>query len=160
MRTRVPAILFVLASCGGAKKPVVVEPPPRDLGPIEMGPVAPEQRHLDAETYSIDLDAPPVAAVKEKVVATVTLKTKGDLLVQNLRGWVVEPTGPRDVDIGRPVFATLQPALAQSTVQVQVVVVPLRGGVKHLAFKVGGSVCDPDFCDVVAEQVSFNLDVK
>jgi hypothetical protein len=153
--------LSLIAACsGGAKKPVVVEPPPRDLGPIELGPVAPEQRHVDTETYSIEVDGPPVAAVKEKVVATVTLRTKGDLVVQNVAQWRIEPKGPRDVDLGAPVLTPLQPAFAQNTVRLQVNVVPLRAGVKHIAFNLGGSVCNPDFCDVVADEVSFNLDVK
>src|SRR5262249_46272414 len=79
--TRLPLVLLTHGgACSGSEKKVVVEkPPPRDLGPIEIGPPAPEQRHLDTETYSIDLEAPPVAAVNDKVVATVTLKTKGDL---------------------------------------------------------------------------------
>ena len=162
MRTRLTLIVLSLTvACGGAeKKPVVVEPPPRDLGPIEVGPVPPEQRHLDTETYSIDLQAAPVAAVKEKVVATVTLKTKGDLVVQGVNEWNIEPKGPRDVDFSTPVVAPLQPPLEKNTVEVQVSIVPLRVGVKHISFRIAGTVCNPDFCDVVADQVSFNLDVK
>jgi hypothetical protein len=161
MRTRVLPILAALAACGGgAKKVVVTETPPRDLGPVDVGPVLPELRHLETETYAIDVDGPPVAAVKDKVVATVTLRTKGDLVVQDAKTWHVEPRGPRDVDFVAPVMTPLAPNMAQRILEVKVTVVPLRGGTKHLAFRVGGSVCNPDFCDVVADQVSFNLDVK
>jgi hypothetical protein len=161
MRTRVPLLVLAVAACGGgAKKAVIVEPPPRDLGPLDVGPVLPEQRHIDTETYAIDVDGPPVAAVKDKVVATVTLRTKGDLVVQDPKTWRVEPKGPRDVDFVPPVMTPLAPNMAQRIVEIKVTVVPLRGGTKHLAFRVGGSVCNPDFCDVVADQVSFNLDVK
>ncbi len=162
MRSRLALVVLSFATaCGGPEKvTTIVEPPPRDLGPLEVGPVAPEQRHLDAESYTIDVEGPPTAPVKGKVVATVTLKTKGDLAIQNLKDWRIEPKGPRDVDFSAPIIAPLKPPLDKNTVQVQVSVVPLRGGVKHLAFRLGGTVCNSDFCDVVADQVSFNLDVK
>ena len=156
------SLVSTLAGCGGAEKPPTPppEPPPRDLGPIEVGPVAPELKHVDTETYTIDVEGPPGGKVKEKVVATVTVRTKGDLSLQNPTSWTLETKVPGDVDVTQPVMAPLPPALTKTTVKYQVTVVPLRAGTKHVAFHVGGSVCDPDFCDVVAEQVSFNLDVK
>ncbi len=162
MRSTPALLLLVLAACGGAAKGPTLppEPPPRDLGPIEIGPVAPEARHIDAETYSVDIEGPTAARVKDRVVATITVKTKGDLVLQNLPTWKLEPVGPRDVDFLQPQAAPIPPLQAKTEVKYLVTIVPLRAGVKHLAFKVGGSVCDADFCDVVAEQVSFNLDVK
>lgn len=161
MRSTVLA-LSILAACGGAEKGPTLppEPPPRDLGPIEIGPIAPELKHVDTETYTIDVEGPPSANVKDKVLATITVKAKGDLALQNLPTWTLDPHGPRDVDFTPVVVAPIPPLLAKTTVKYTVTVVPLRAGTKHLAFHVGGSVCDADFCDVVAEQVSFNLDVK
>jgi hypothetical protein len=156
------SLISTLAGCGGAEVAPTAppEPPPRDLGPIEVGPVAPGRRHVDTETDTIDVEGPPSGKVKEKIVATVTVKTKGDLSLQNPATWKLEAKGPKDVDITGPVVAPLPPALTKTTVKYQVTVVPLRAGTKHVGFNVGGSVCDADFCDVVAEQVSFNLDVK
>ena len=155
-------LLGILSACSGASKGPTLppEPPPRDLGPIEIGPIAPELRHVDTETYTIDVEGPPTANVKDRVLATITVKAKGDLALQNLPTWKLEPHGPRDVDFTPAVVAPIPPLLVKTTVKYQVTVVPLRAGTKHLAFQVGGSVCDADFCDVVAEQVSFNLDVK
>jgi hypothetical protein len=153
---------MIVLACGGAEvtPTPTPEPPPRDLGPVEVGPVAPELRHVDTETYTIDVEGPPSGKVKEKIVATITVKTKGDLALQNPTSWKLEAKGPGDVDITQPVMATLPPAVTKTTVKYQVTVVALRAGTKHVGFNVGGSVCDADFCDVVAEQVSFNLDVK
>src|SRR5262245_7790335 len=122
MRTRLLLLPLVAACSGSPPKPTVVEPPPRDLGPEELGPVGPERRHLDTEPYSIDVEGGPVAAVKEKVVATVTLKTKGDLVIQNVADWKIEPKGPRDVDFLTPVIVPPQPAPAVQQSQVQVTV--------------------------------------
>ena len=90
----------------------------------------------------------------------VTIRTKGDLVLQDTAKWKVEPTGPRDCDFTPGTFPALPPGLVNTVYKIEVTVVPLRAGTKHVAFSVGGSVCDAEFCDVVAEQVSLNLDVK
>ena len=93
------------------------EPPPRDLGPIEIGPIAPELKHVDTETYTIDVEGPLTAKVKDKVLATITVKAKGDLALQNLPTWTLEPHGPRDVDFTPAVVAPIPPLLAKTTVK-------------------------------------------
>jgi hypothetical protein len=157
--------LVCSAACGSGQKEVKADDTPtRDLGPIEIGPVPPEQRKVDSETYAIELDGAPSATVKQKVVATVTVRAKGDLYIQNVKDWTLEPTGPRDTDVTNPVLAPIsaqpQTQPVQTVVQYKFTVVPLRVGTKHVTLRIGGQVCNHDFCDVVSDQVSFNLDVK
>jgi hypothetical protein len=155
------AVLILASACGGASAPAAPPAePPRDLGPADIGPVPPEIRHIDAETYTIDVEAPPGAKVRDRVVVGVTIKTKGDLVLQNPSAWKLEPKGPKDVDLLPVVASPVAPLVVKTMIKYEVPIIPLRSGIKHFAFHVGGSVCDNDFCDVVADQVSFNLDVK
>lgn len=131
------------------------------MGPIEVGPVAPEVRHVETESYAIDLTGPPaVAATKEKIVVTVTFVTKGTLTLPPIKEWQIDTNVPLDVEVTAPVPMLVPPTRLKNTLQLQLNLIPLRAGLKHIAVHFAGQVCDADFCDVVTDEVSFNLDVK
>jgi hypothetical protein len=164
----VPALLL-LAACGaGPQPPTLPEEKPRDLGPEDIGPVPPEQRSVDTDAYSVQVEGPSSAAVRAKVRATVTVRAKEGLFVSGPDEWKIETRGPSDVDISPPVVAGLAAASAvppgdqaqRTSMTYTVTVVPLRAGIRHISFKLDGSVCDESFCDVVGDQVSWNLEVR
>ena len=42
----------------------------------------------------------------------------------------------------------------------QVTIVPLRAGVRHVTFKLDGEMCNDEFCDVVGDLMSWNVEVR
>lgn len=154
--------LLVSTACGpGAAKPTPPpEPPPRPLGPEELGPLTPEVRHVETDAYVADLDAPATAAVKESVVATLTVKAKEGLLISTTDEWKLEVKAPSDVDVPTPTLTRAAALLSPGAITYNVTVVPLRAGVRQVTFKLGGEVCDAEFCDVVGDQLTWNLEVK
>lgn len=154
-------LVLALAACGsGAKKPTTPEEPPRDLGPEQIGPVPAETRHVETDAYSVDVEAPNSATIKEKVSATVVVRAKQGLIVAMGDPWTLETKVPQDMDVATPVIDRQGATLLQNSVTYNVTVVPLRAGVRHITFKLAGSVCDADFCDVVGDLMSWNLEVK
>jgi hypothetical protein len=153
-------LLVVTLGCGGGPKKVVEEPPPPPLGPEEIGPVPPELKHVETDAYSADIEAPPTAAVKEKVQATVIVRAKAGLEVSSSDDWRLVTKAPSDVNVTTPVLTKTSARLLKNSVTYLVTIVPLRAGVRHVTFKLGGSVCDEQFCDVVGDQLSWNLEVK
>ena len=153
-------LLAILAACGSKPPPKVVEPPTRPLGPEEIGPVPPEQRHVDAETYTVDVDAPPFASVKEKVQAKVIVKAKTGMAISATDEWKMITKAANDMDVTSPILTRATALVLPDTITYVVEVVPLRAGVRHVTFKLDGSVCDEQFCDVVGDQVSWNLEVR
>ena len=156
-----PFIAFLIASCGPPQKaPVVVEPPPRDLGPEELGPIPPELRFVETDAYVVNIDGPPSATVKQPVQARVVVKAKDGLaIVPN--DFKLEASAAQDVDIQAPVLEPpATPVARQDTLTYLVTVVPLRAGVRQITFKLGGQVCDESFCDVVGDLMSWNVEVR
>src|SRR6185295_6484091 len=97
-------VALIAAACGPSQKaPVVVAPPPRDLGPEELGPVPPELRHVETDAYSVEIEAPPSATVKERVQAKVLVKAKPGLAISTDE-WKLSTAAPRDVDVEQPVL--------------------------------------------------------
>jgi hypothetical protein len=155
-------LLLVIAgwACGPAQKaPVVVEPPPRDLGPEELGPVPPEVRFVETDAYSVNVEAPPSAAVKQPVQARVTVRAKDGLSIQ-ADEFKLEASAPRDVDVQAPLVEGAGKMVIKDTISYLVTIVPLRAGVRQITFKLGGQVCDESFCDVVGDLVSWNVEVR
>jgi hypothetical protein len=154
--------LLLSAGCG---PPATIptpppEPPPRPLGPEELGPLTPEVRRVETDAYIADVDAPPTATVKQTVQARVTVKAKDGLLVSTTDDWKLEVKAPSDVDVATPVLSKAAALMQRDSITYNVTVVPLRAGVRQVTFKLGGSVCDDNFCDVVGDQLSWNLEVK
>jgi hypothetical protein len=162
MRSPVTALLFAaLFACGSTPKPVVTpEEPVRDLGPEDIGPVPPEVRNAETDAYMVRVDGPDTAAVKQQVKATITVRAKPGLVISTIDEWKLEAGAPRDVDVLAPVLDRTAAALVKDTVTYIVTVVPHRAGVRHITFKLTGSVCDDEFCDVVGDLVSWNLEVR
>jgi hypothetical protein len=147
--------------CGGSgQKALTPEAPPRPLGPEEIGPVPAELKHVETDAYSADVEAPPTAAVKEKVQATIVVRAKPGLAMSMSDDWRLVTSAPSDVDVTTPVLTKTSARLLKNSVTYLVTVVPLRAGVRHVTFKLGGSVCDEQFCDVVGDLLSWNLEVK
>lgn len=158
-----PVVALALAACGsGPKTPTLPEEKPRELGPEEIGPVPPEVRHAETDAYTVDVDGPPTALVKQQVQAMVTVRAKPGLFISTAEEWKLEAKAPSDVDVLPPVKSPTPAAVktAVSSITYLVTVVPLRAGVRHITFKLMGSVCDDNFCDVVGDLVSWNLEVK
>ncbi len=155
------ALASTVTACGGTvAPPTLPEEKPRDLGPEEVGPVPPELRQVETDAYSIVVDAPASAAVKEKVQATVTVRAKPGLLISTTDEWKLETKAPQDVDVSTPVVDKTGATVLKDSVTYLITIVPLRAGVRHVTFKLGGSVCDDEFCDVVGDLMSWNLEVK
>jgi hypothetical protein len=154
--------LVVLTACGApaAKPTPPPEPPPRPLGPEELGPLTPEVRHVETDAYVATLDAPQSAAAKETVLATVTVKAKEGLLISTTDEWKLEVKAPSDVDVPVPVINQTTAIMQRDSITYSVTIVPLRPGVRQVTFKLAGMVCDESFCDVVGDQLSWNLEVK
>jgi hypothetical protein len=154
--------LLSLAACGPAavKPPPPPDPPPKPLGPEELGPLTPEVRHVETDAYVADLEAPPSAAVKENVQAKITVKAKEGLLISTTDEWKLEVKAPSDVDVPQPVMTKIGALVQRDSITYTISVVPLRSGVRQVTFKLGGEVCDDNFCDVVGDQLSWNLEVK
>jgi hypothetical protein len=154
--------LLSLAACGPStvKPQPPPEPPPKPLGPEELGPLTPEVRHVETDAYVADLDAPPSAEVKQNVQAKLTVKAKEGLLISTTDEWKLEVKAPSDVDVPQPVFTKTSAITQRDSITYTVTVVPLRSGVRQVTFKLGGEVCDDNFCDVVGDQLSWNLEVK
>lgn len=149
-----------LAACGPSQKPTLPPEPPRDLGPEDVGPVPAELRHAESDAYTVDLEAPPSASVKQKVQATIIVKTKPGLLISPTDPWTLETSAPQDVDVPTPILHKTSATVLKDSVRYTVTIIPLRAGVRHITFKLGGSVCDAEFCDVVGDLMSWNLEVK
>jgi hypothetical protein len=157
----VATFLLALSACGSpAKPPTLPEEKPRELGPEELGPVPPELRSVETDAYSVEVNGPPSAAVKERVQATVTVRAKEGLFVSTTDEWRLEARVPGDVDVLSPVLDRTTATIMNDSVTYQVTLMPLRAGIRHIAFKLAGAVCDDDFCDVVGDLVSWNLEVR
>lgn len=155
------ALLFSTACGPGQAKPTPPpDPPPKPLGPEELGPLTPEVRHVETDAYVADLEAPATAAVKENVLAKVTIKAKEGLLISTNDEWKLEVKAPSDVDVPTPTFTKTAALMQRDSITYSVTVIPLRAGVRQVTFKLGGEVCDESFCDVVGDQLSWNLEVK
>ena len=154
-------LIALLAACGPPPKaPTVVEPPPRDLGPEELGPVPPELRFVETDAYVVNIDAPPLATVKQPVQARVVVKAKEGLAIDS-NDFKIEASAPRDVDVQAPIVEPPKtPMVVKDTITYLVTVVPLRAGVRQITFKLGGQVCDDSFCDVVGDLMSWNIEVR
>src|SRR5687768_8661137 len=101
---RALAVALLLVACGPAQKAaVVIEPPPRDLGPEELGPVPPEVRFVETDAYVVNVEAPPSAMVKQPVQARVVVKAKEGLAIAT-NEFKLEASAPRDVDVQAPVI--------------------------------------------------------
>jgi hypothetical protein len=161
---RVLPLIALLAACGPAQTvPTVVEPPPRDLGPEQLGPIPPEVRSVETDAYLVNVEGPTSAMVKQPVQARVVIKAKDGLaIVPN--DFKIEATAAQDVDVQTPVVeptpAPPTPTSRMDTLTYLVTVVPLRPGVRQITFKLGGQVCDESFCDVVGDLVSWNVEVR
>src|SRR5262245_58468089 len=124
-----PLIALLVAACGSAPKPpTVVEPPPRDLGPEELGPLPPEVRTVETDAYTVNVEGPPSAMVKQPVQARVVIKAKTGLaIVPN--DFKIETSAAQDVDVQEPVLEpTATPVVRKDTLTYLVTVVPLRPG--------------------------------
>jgi hypothetical protein len=156
------ALCFLsLGACGSAPKVVAPpEPPPREFGPEDIGPVPPEQKRVETDAYSVEVEAPPIALVNSKVQAQVIIRAKPGLWISDADEWKVEAGGPSDVDVEAPVRAVTPGPPVRDVATYTVTVVPLRAGVRHITFKLQGTVCDDDFCDVVGDLMSWNLEVR
>ena len=154
--------LLFLGACGpSATVPLPPpEPPPRPLGPEELGPLTPEVKRVETDAYVADVEAPATAMVKEIVQARLTVKAKDGLLISTTDEWKLEVKAPSDVDVPTPVMTKTAALMQRDSITYTVTVVPLRAGVRQVTFKLGGSVCDDNFCDVVGDQLSWNLEVK
>ena len=156
---RALAVVAFLAACGPAQKaPVVVEPPPRDLGPEELGPVPPEVRFVETDAYTVNVEAPPEATVRVPIQARVVVKAKEGLAVATDE-FKLEANAPGDVDVQAPLVESRKVPV-KDTITYLVTVVPLRAGVRQITFKLAGQVCDDQFCDVVGDLVSWNVEVR
>lgn len=154
-------LIALLAACGGgqqAAKPP--EPPPRILGPEELGPVPPEVRHVETDAYTADVEAPPTATVKAPVVARIQVKAKQGLWISTSDEWKLDVKAAQDVDVSTPALSRATAQVAKDSITYQVTLVPLRAGVRHVTFKLDGSVCDDQFCDVVGDLMSWNVEVR
>jgi hypothetical protein len=138
----------------------IPEEPPKPLGPEELGPLTAEVRHVETDTYIADVEAPPSAAVRQNVLAKLVVKTKPGLLISAPEDWKLEVKAPSDVDVTAPMLTKTTALTQKDTITYTVTIVPLRAGVRQVTFKLGGSVCDESFCDVVGDQLSWNLEVK
>ena len=160
---RVLPLTLLLIACGPAQKvPTVVEPPPRDLGPEQLGPIPPEIRFVETDAYVVNVEGPQAATVKQPVQARIVIKAKDGLAIVPY-DFKVEATAAQDVDVQAPVVEPtpgVQPAARQDTITYLVTVVPLRAGVRQITFKLGGQVCDESFCDVVGDLMSWNVEVR
>lgn len=163
MRIWLPLFIVALASaCGpAAVKPTPPpEPPPKPLGPEEIGPLTAEVRHVETDAYIADIEAPPSGSVKQPVVAKLVIKAKPGLLISAPDEWKIEVKAPSDVEVAAPALVPVVGVPQRDTMTYTVSVVPLRAGVRQVTFKLGGTVCDESFCDVVGDQLSWNLEVK
>ena len=161
MRTPVLIALTTLLACGpGPQKPTLPEEKPRDLGPEEVGPVPPEVRHMETDAYTVDVEAPATAMVKQKVQATVLVKAKPGLVVSPPDEWKMETKVPQDIDVVAEAADRKNATILKDSVTYLITIVPLRAGVRHVTFKLDGQVCDDQFCDVVGDLMSWNLEVK
>lgn len=154
--------LVFFGACGPstAKPTPPPEPPPRPLGPEELGPLTPEVKHVETDAYVADVEAPATAMVKESVLAKVTVKAKEGLLISSTDEWKLEVKAPSDVDVPTPLLTKAAALMQRDSITYNITIVPLRAGVRQVTFKLGGQVCDENFCDVVGDQLSWNLEVK
>jgi hypothetical protein len=160
----VVVMVAVAAGCGSPPKVAPPpEPPPRILGPEELGPVPPELRHVETDAYTADVEAPAQGTVKAPLTARIQIKAKPGLWVVPDDQWKLEVKAPQDVDVNAPVVANLTPGAPtgnKDAIVYEVTIVPLRAGVRHVTFKLDGSVCDNNFCDVVGDLMSWNVEVR
>jgi hypothetical protein len=130
------------------------------LGPEEIGPVPPELRQVETDAYVAQVEAPPTATVKLPASARVQVKAKPGLLISTTDEWTLEVGAANDVDVTTPVLSRQAALVAPDSITYEVSIVPLRAGVRHITFKLNGQVCDQNFCDVVGDELSWNVEVR